>query len=107
MAFLGNGSWSVNSVPSCLKGINIKDMIYDVIDSVTEGGHSISAKVTNHIALSSAKAAAIQYGQPLTQEDMDVLVAKLFASSEPKYTPDGKLIISPLSYDDITKMFAS
>lgn len=106
IGFLGDNSWTVNSSPANLKGINIKDMILDVIDSVNTGGHSISKRVAEHIALSSARAAAVQYGQHLTQEEMDSLVASLFRSKEPGYTPDGKKTMYTLTFEEINKMFS-
>lgn len=106
LSFLGDSSWAVNSVPASIKGIDIKDMILDVVDSVLTGGSNISQKVAEHIALSSARTAAIQYGQKLTQNDMDSLVSSLFRTNEPKYTPDGKKILCTLTFDDISKMFS-
>ena len=106
LSFLGDNSWSVNSVPSALKGLNVKNLIHEVIESVITGGNDISSKITEHIALSSAKTAAIQYGQILTEEDMATLVGNLFKSKEPKYTPDGKQIIKTIQYSDILKMFS-
>lgn len=106
LAFLGDNSWAVNSVPSTLKDIDIKEMLHEVTDTVISGGNDLSAKITEHIALSSARTAAIRYGRTLTQEEMDILVANLFRSKEPKYTPDGKLIINSLTYEDISKLFS-
>ena len=106
LAFLGNNSWSVNSVPSSLKGMNVNDLIHEVIDSVMTGGKDISTKISEHIALSSAKTAAIQYGQTLTEDDMSALANDLMKSTQQKYTPDGKLIINFIPTDDVIKMFS-
>ena len=105
LSFLGNNSWTLNSIPAVLLKVNTREFILDVVDTVINGGADISSKMAEHIALSSAKAAAIKYGQTLSQNEMDNLVASLFSSKEPKYTPDRKLVISMMSYDDIAKMF--
>ena len=104
LSFLGDNSWSVNSVPSSLNGLNLKELIYDVIDTDTTGANA-SDKIIEHIALSSAKTAAIQSGQPLSDDDMKSLVSQLLQTKESKYTPDGKLIISVITYDEIAKLF--
>ena len=106
LSFLGNNSWSVNSVPSSLKGLDVKNLIHEVVDSVVSGGNSITAKITELIALSSAKTAAIQYGQSLNDEDMATLVNNLLGLKESKYTPDGKTIIKTIPLDEILKMFS-
>ena len=106
LSFLGNNSWSVNSVPSSLKGLDVKNLIHEVVDSVVSGGNSITAKITELIALSSAKTAAIQYGQSLNDEDMATLVNNLLGLKESKYTPDGKTIIRTIPLDEILKMFS-
>ena len=106
LSFLGDNSWAVNSVPSSLKGLDTKDLINEVIEAVVAGGHTISTKISEHIALSSAKTAAIQYGQTLTTDDMATLVCDLLKLKESNYTPDKKPIIKTISYEDILKMFS-
>lgn len=105
MAFIGDNSWSVNSIPAELKKLDTTAMIEDIIESSVTEGNPLEQKILEQIALSSAKSAAIRYGQILNQSEMDTLVADLFSSREPKYTPDGKLIIHTLAYDEISKMF--
>lgn len=106
LSFLGDNSWAVNSIPLSLKDLNIKEFIYDVVDSVISGGNGISSKMAETIALSSAKSAAIKSGQSLTEEEMEALTCDLFKLKEPKYTPNGKLIIAKISFDEISKLFS-
>lgn len=53
-----------------------------------------------------ARAAAVRYGDRLTPDAMEALVADLFRSKEANYTPDGKKIICTVTFDDINKMFS-
>lgn len=105
ISFLGNSSWAINSVPAVLKDLNVKEFISDIIESSIVGGKELPQKIKEHIALSSAKAAAIQYGKILTNEEMATIASDLFISKEQKYTPDGKIIISTISNDEIAKYF--
>lgn len=58
------------------------------------------------IALSMAKAAAIKPGQQLTSAEMDHILSDLFKLATPNYTPDGKLVLSTITTDDIARLFA-
>lgn len=105
ISFLGNSSWAINSVPAILNGLNAKEFISDIIDSAITGGKELPQKIKEHIALSSAKATAIQHGKILTNEEMAMLASDLFSCKEQNYTPDGKIIISTISNDEIAKLF--
>ena len=79
----------------------MKEMILDVADSAINGGVSLSKRISEHIALSSARAAAVRYGDRLTPDAMEALVADLFRSKEANYTPDGKSILAILRQQEI------
>ena len=59
----------------------------------------------NIIALTLARAAAIVYGQVLTNEEMISLVDSLFACAAPNYTPDGKVVLATIREEEIEKLF--
>ncbi len=106
LSFLGDCSWAVNAVPACLDNVDVKELILDVVDSAVNGGLSVTKRVSERIALSSARAAAIGYGRKLTGSETDSLLASLFKSKEASFTPDGKKIITTLTFDEINKMFS-
>ncbi len=106
LSFLGDCSWVVNAIPTCLDNVDVKELILDVVDSAVNGGLSVAKRVTERIALSSARAAAIGYGRKLTGSETDSLLASLFKSKEASFTPDGKKIITTLTFDEINKMFS-
>ncbi len=106
LSFLGDCSWAVNAIPAYLDNVDVKELILDVVDSAINGGLSVAKRVTERIALSSARAAAIGYGRKLTGSETDSLLASLFKSKEASFTPDGKKIITTLTFDEINKMFS-
>jgi len=57
------------------------------------------------LALSLARATAIDPGRVLEQEEMRELVDKLFASESPNYTPEGKKIVAFIKTEDFDKLF--
>lgn len=106
LSFLGDNSWSVCSTPAILRGINAKELLLDVVDTATEGANDIASRITEHVALSSAKAAAIGYGRKLKQEEIEALVADLFRCKEPNFTPNGYKTMVIISGDELQKMFS-
>ncbi len=102
---MGHGDWSINAIPAGLEGVDVKSMVLQIIDSVENGGVSVKSKVLERISLTVADSAAIPYGRPLMQEEMDVLVADLLKLPQPHYTPDGKTIINVIPFEQIAKMF--
>ncbi|MEG1684462.1 MAG: DNA mismatch repair endonuclease MutL [Bacteroides sp.] len=102
---LGGGSYAINGIPSGIEGLNPADLIRDMIHTAMEKGNDVKEEVQNILALTLAKAAAIAYGQVLSNEEMVKLVDSLFACSMPNYTPDGKLVLSVIAEDEIEKKF--
>lgn len=102
---LGGNDWSINGVPAGVDKIDVKDLLLQVIDSVTDGGHTASTRVKEHIASIIAEKAAIPYGRSLTQNEMDVLIGDLMQLDTPNYTQDGKSIINIMTMDSINKLF--
>jgi DNA mismatch repair protein MutL len=105
LARLSGNDWSVNAVPSIVENKDINDLIQQIIESVENGGESPSDKILERIAMSVSQVAAIPYGRNLTQAEMDVLLSDLLSLPQPKYTPDGKLVISIIPIEQINKMF--
>ena len=101
---LGGGSYAVNGIPSGVEGINVSTLIKDMVVSAIENGAVDTAGINHSLALSLARSAAIPHGQVLGNEEMETIVAELFATSNVNYTPDGKLILSILKQHDIEQM---
>ena len=98
---LGGGSYSINSVPAGLEGINYVSLVQDLVASAAEHGTSAIDDINHSIALGLARNAAVAYGQVLTNEEMDTLVNDLFACSNFNYAPDGKKILCILKQSEI------
>ena len=102
---LGNNAYSINGIPSGLENTNIIETLQDMTDKVMETGCEIKEEISESLALSLAKKAAIPYGKVLSVEEAESLIAGLFASSGPNYTPDGKCILSVFSEEELEKRF--
>ena len=109
---LGGGTFAVNGVPAGLEGIEpislIQQILADVADHDAMGGavsQAMDLSVSQSLYLSLARAAAIPYGQVLSNEEMENIVNSLFSCSNVNYTPDGKPILVILPQTDIDALF--
>ena len=82
-------------------------LVLQMVDAAIEreGAGQTGDEVRTAVALSLARSSAIVYGQLLTDAEMDELVTSLFASSTPGHTPDGLIVLSVLTMDELDKRF--
>ena len=76
-----------------------------MLHTAMEKGNDVKEEVQNILALTLARAAAIVYGQVLSNEEMVSLVDSLFACPSPNYTPDGKTVLTTIKEEDIERLF--
>lgn len=103
-------NWSIVSIPAVLKNVNPADLIFRILDSVSEtspnfGKESIKASsVMERIALEMARSSAIRRGQKLSPIEMEHILGDLFSIPDPGLTPDGNPIFCRLDQQRIDKM---
>lgn len=102
---IGGGSYAINGIPSGIEGLNPVELIRSMVHSSMEKGSDVKDEIHNVLALTLAKAAAIVYGQVLTNDEMVKLVDSLFACPTPNYTPDGRTVLTMLSEEEIERLF--
>lgn len=102
---LGGGSYAINGIPGGIEGLNPVELVRNMVHTAIEKGSDVKEEIQNMLALTLARAAAIVYGQVLSNEEMVSLVDSLFASTSPNYTPDGRVILSTIKEEDIEKLF--
>lgn len=102
---LGGAAYSVTGVPSGIDGLNVSDVLHEMVASAAEHDGSAVHDFAKPLAISLARHAAIPYGQVLNNEEMENVINRLFACSNINNTPDGKVILTVLSQRDIDKLF--
>lgn len=100
---LGGGSYSVNGLPTGLGGVDLQKLMEEMLEG--EENDSLLGQRPARMVLTVASRMAIPVGQVLSGEEMDSLLAELFATSNPNYTPDGRPIMALLEEQSITQMF--
>ena len=102
---LGGNTYSINGIPAGLENVDLINALQEMVEKVIETGCEISEEITESLALSLAQKAAVSNGKNLSEEEAQSLLAKLFLSSSPNYTPDGKIILSIFTDEELTKRF--
>lgn len=104
---LGNGSYSISSIPAGTEGINMVELIQNMVAETQAGAQNQAKKEIFYIiAHSLAKKIAMPVGVELSKKEMSDLIEKLFTSTSPNYTPDGKTILVILEHQNIHKLFS-
>lgn len=102
---LGGGSYAINGIPSGIEGLDPLELVRSMLHTAMEKGNDVKEEIQSILALTLSRAAAIVYGQVLTNEEMVSLVDSLFACATPNYTPDGKTVLATLKEEEIEKLF--
>lgn len=103
---LGPNSWAINGQPTVIEDKNPIEVLLSILADFIETGQPIADEIASRTAQSLASAASIQPGQALSIEEMDRLLSDLFKLSSPGYTADGRTVLSVITYDDISRLFA-
>lgn len=102
---LGHNSISINSLPSNIKISDPIKFIEDIVTSLKEEQTTLQSDSHQKLASSMARAASIGYTKALTHLEMQDLVDKLFACQHPNFSPEGKVILTIISLDELEKRF--
>ncbi len=105
ISHLGGHDWAINAVPAMLGQNSPAQALINIIDAVAEADENVEQSQWHRIALAMARSAAVKYGTQLSLPEIDTLLADLFKTPTPDYTPDGRLILRVIDLDDIYKMF--
>lgn len=100
---MGGASWAVNAIPEGLEGVDVLSLLRDMLDEAGSGPSALK-QVADTLALDMAKAAAIPYGQVLSNAEMEDIVNNLFQCENVNYTPEGKRILCIFKQADMEQM---
>ncbi len=104
MQEFGKNTVMVEAIPSEMVWGNEKTIIREIMDSFLENKKKYSSWQEG-LAASYACHAAVKAGDPLTIQEMQALVNRLFATKHPYYCPHGRPIIIQLSIEELDKRF--
>ena len=94
----------IEGVPSDLEWGGEKEVLTEIIDTY-RNQQEAQPSFMEAVAASYACKAAVKAGDSLTQEEMQSLVDRLFATNHPYYCPHGRPIMTNLSLDELDRRF--
>ncbi len=98
---LGDATWAINGMPSALSAASPAETLTDIIAKVAATGELPDSELFASIASAMARTAAVNANSHLTDTETDMLVADLFKTSMPNFTPDGQAIVVTIGIDEI------
>lgn len=101
---LGGGNYAINGVPATSTDSDPATLVRHILADSIEQGKITGQEIQSRLALSMARHTAIDYGQVLSNEEMEHIVNELFACENVNYTPDGKTILAILPQQDIEQL---
>ncbi len=101
----GKNAFAVNGVPSEMGIGSSLVLLKELIAEVLVTGMTVKENIQEKIAMVISKKTAIQYGQPLNNQEMSQLFDDLFSCANHQYAPDGKTIITVLQHEEIERRF--
>ena len=104
IAPLGDNIWAINGMPSALSSSSPAETLTDIISRVAQTGEMPDTDLFATIASAMARNAAVTASNHLTESETDILVADLFKTSSPNYTPDGQPIVITIGIDEISRL---
>jgi DNA mismatch repair protein MutL len=105
LANMGGNSYAIHGVPADVSGKNPVALVKDVVGAAMENGIGEMNKRPEKMALSLAKATAIPAGKVMAPEEMETLVASLFAIGANGMTPDGLPVLTVFTDEELAKRF--
>ena len=104
MKEFGKNTVMIEGVPSELGWGNEREVLTEIIDTY-RNQQKAQPSFMEAVAASFACKASVKAGDVLTQEEMQSLVDRLFATQHPYYCPHGRPIMVNLSLDELDRRF--
>ena len=102
---LSPDSFSIQGIPAQLANQSAIPVLQHIAQQVRERGADTQREWREQIARTLAESAAVPYGQTLTENEMRDLVTRLTKLESYRRLPDGKIIVSLLTDEEINKRF--
>jgi DNA mismatch repair protein MutL len=100
---LENETIEISGIPAAIKNEQVTFIISDLLACIGENAIEDASLHATIVAKSMAKSIAIKSGKPLTKQEQEDIVNRLFACKEPTVTPTNKSIFITYSTNDFDK----
>ena len=103
--YFGENSVVVNGIPAGLNDINEKDLVEGFIEEVKNCNSDLDKEKRDKILKFFSKKVKIINSKILNEDQMNLIIDKLFACKNPKFTPDGKQNYIELGIEKVENLF--
>lgn len=100
---LENEAIEISGIPAAIRNEQVAFIISDLLACVDESAIEDDSLHATLVAKSMAKSIAIKSGKPLTKQEQEDIVNRLFACKEPTITPTNKSIFITYNTNDFDK----
>ena len=101
----GGKEYSVTAIPANLFGLNGKELMIEILDSLANfQGKETPKMITEKIASMSCKA-AVKGNQQLSRKEIEALIGELLTLENPYHCPHGRPTIISMSKYELEKKF--
>ena len=103
--FFGENSVVVNGIPNGLDDINEKEIIEGFVEEIKNNNSDIKLEKRDLIIKFFSKKAKIINNKNLSRVEMNLIIDRLFACKNSKYSPEGKQNYIELGIDKVENLF--
>jgi len=102
----GGQSVIMRSVPASVDASNPKALIEGLLEQLKNETPDLAGQYSEQVARTAARVSSLSFIRTLHDEEVQVLIDRLFACREPQFTPGGKPVLTILQMEEIEKRFA-
>lgn len=102
----GNNTFALQGIPPDLPQGNYEEIIEKILEEYKNNLAVWRLDKREGLARAMAQQASIKSGQPLSDEQMQYLIDRLFACEQPYVTPDGRLTFITINLRELEKRFS-
>ena len=102
---LGGESYAVAGIPSSLTIGQAISVLNQTLETSMGKDSKFKDTFNHHLALTMSKALCMSQEKRLSQEEMEHIVASIFSCPDSTFSPDGKLILSIITDEELNKRF--
>ncbi|MFA5816939.1 MAG: hypothetical protein WC865_15130, partial [Bacteroidales bacterium] len=102
----GGQSVIMRSVPASVDASDPKALIEGLLEQLKNETPDLAGQYSEQVAKTAARVSSLSFIRSLHDEEVKVLIDRLFACREPQFTPGGKPVLTILQMEEIEKKFA-
>jgi DNA mismatch repair protein MutL len=105
LKLFGKNTIVIEGIPADVKVGNEKRILLDVLEEYKANEHAEVMDARDRLAKSFACKAAIKAGDPLTSQEMTVLIEQLFLTKMPYVCPHGRPVVIRIPVEELDRRF--